>query len=378
MGTDAMKVLHCPETICGNAQQLAKSERELGLESKAIAFQQNSFLYDTDEVLLPKGASRIRFEIARWRLLWRALSYDVIHYNFGQTIIPTYRFSPGHILWPLRLFASAYSYLFDSFDLRVFYRLKKGIIVSFQGDDGRQGDYCRNNFAITFANEVGSEYYNSFSDNLKRQRIAKFAKCADRIYALNPDLLHVLPKNAEFLPYSHIDLQEWHPVEVHNDRPVLVHAPSHRGVKGTRFLLNATQRLKEEGIEFELVLVEGLSQKKAKKQYERADLLVDQLLAGWYGGLAVELMALGKPVLAYIRNEDLGFIPNEMVSDLPIINVTPDSIYAVLKYWLTDGKLKLREIGLQSRCYVEKWHDPLKIATKMKIEYEAILKEKRN
>ena len=134
-------------------------------------------------------------------------------------------------------------------------------------------------------------------------------------------------------------------------------------------------RLKSEGVDFEFVLIEGLSRKQAKMQYERADLLVDQLLAGWYGGLAVELMALAKPVIAYIRDEDLDFIPDEMRDDLPIINATPDGIYEVLKYWLTDGKQHLQEVGHKSRSYVEKWHDPLKIAMNMKIEYETILRE---
>jgi hypothetical protein len=41
------------------------------------------------------------------------------------------------------------------------------------------------------------------------------------------------------------------------------------------------------------------------------------LFAGWYGGLAVELMALGKPVLAYIREEDLSFVDPQMRYELP-------------------------------------------------------------
>lgn len=372
-----MKVLHCPEIVGGNAQQLARSERELGLDSRAIAFRQNHFLYEADEILLPAEAGRIRFEVARWRLLRRAFAYDVIHYNFGQTIMPTCMLPKWDKLWLPRLLMSAYSCLIDSLDLRILRRMKKGIVVTYQGDDARQGDYCKNNFAITFANEVGPEYYNPKSDTFKRRRIAKFAKYADRIYAINPDLLHVLPKQARFLPYSHIDVREWRPVETYNERPVVIHAPSHREVKGTRFLLEAANRVKEEGIDFELVLIEGLSREEARKQYERADLLVDQLLAGWYGGLAVELMALGKPVVAYLREEDLGFIPDEMRSELPIINATPHTIYEVLRYWLTDGRSRLREAGLMSRCYVEKWHDSLKIANLMKTEYELILKEKR-
>ena len=57
-----IRVLHCPELVGGNAQQLARAERALGLESVAVAFDQTVFAYDTDEVLLravgPAAAAR--------------------------------------------------------------------------------------------------------------------------------------------------------------------------------------------------------------------------------------------------------------------------------------------------------------------------------
>jgi glycosyltransferase involved in cell wall biosynthesis len=105
-------------------------------------------------------------------------------------------------------------------------------------------------------------------------------------------------------------------------------------------------------------------------------LLIDQLLVGWYGGLAVECMALGKPVVCYIREEDLKFIPARMRRDLPIIQATPATLYTVLKAWLTVRQDELRQAGHQGRMYVEQWHDPLKIAAKLQSEYEAILASK--
>ena len=159
--------------------------------------------------------------------------------------------------------------------------------------------------------------------------------------------------------------------------PVILHAPSHRGVKGTNYILDVTSRLKREGVALELRLVEGVSYIEARHIYESADLLIDQLLCGWYGGLAVELMALGKPVICYIRQGDLKFIPEQMREDFPIINATPTTIYEVLKEWLTVRRHELPEVGRRSRAYVERWHDPLKIAAKLKSEYEAIMDSKR-
>lgn len=370
--------MHCPEIVGGNAQQLARCERELGLESKSIAFRQNHFAYEADEILLPPTAGRIRLEFARWKLLWIALSYDLVHYNFGQSIMPSaIHFRDARLKnLPLffRLFLHAYTHVLELLDIRILKFLGKGIVVTYQGDDARQGDFCRQHFKVTFANEVEEGYYTRASDEMKRRRIKKLAKLADRVYAVNPDLLYVLPESARFIPYSHIDLRQWQCTPAApSDRPVVLHAPSHKGVKGTRFILDAVERLKNDGISFEFVVIEGMSHAEARKQYERADLLVDQLLAGWYGGLAVELMALGKPVICYIREDDMKFIPDEMARDMPIIRSTPDTIYEILHHYLTDAKDKLHEIGLQGRRYAEKWHDPLRIAAQLKREYGQII-----
>ncbi len=65
-------------------------------------------------------------------------------------------------------------------------------------------------------------------------------------------------------------------------------------------------------------MIENLTHEEALNEYSKIDVLVDQLLAGWYGGLAVEVMSLGKPVVAYIREEDLDFIPKKMKEDISL------------------------------------------------------------
>ena len=76
-------------------------------------------------------------------------------------------------------------------------------------------------------------------------------------------------------------------------------------------------------------------------------------------------MTLGKPVISYTREGDLRFIPDSMREDLPIINATPVTIYEVLKRLLTTQRAELPVMGLRSRAYVERWHDPLKIAAQL-------------
>ena len=85
-------------------------------------------------------------------------------------------------------------------------------------------------------------------------------------------------------------------------------------------------------------------------------------------------MALGKPVVSYIRDEDLGFVPAEMRDQLPVINATPESLYSVLRTWLTERRDQLPEVGRASRAFVERWHDPLKVAARTKADYERAVK----
>ena len=47
----------------------------------------------------------------------------------------------------------------------------------------------------------------------------------------------------------------------------------------------------------ELDIVEGVPHDEARERYARADIVVDQLNAGWHGVFALEAMALGKPVV---------------------------------------------------------------------------------
>jgi hypothetical protein len=332
------------------------------------------FGYPADEILSSGG--KIAALIARWRLLSLAVRhYDVIHFNFGQSTMP--QRIPTDTECSDRTFGkrlrNALVSVLELNDLKLLKRMGKGIVMTYQGDDARQGDFLRATFTISPADETG--YYTAESDSLNRQKIKKVDRCADAIYAVNPDLLHVLPAHAQFLAYANLDIATIRPAPYSSRSvPVVVHAPSHRGVKGTRFIIDAVRRLKSEGIQLEFVMVEGLAHSEAMKLYAKADLLVDQLLAGWYGGLAVELMALARPVIAYLREEDMQFIPQAMREELPVVSATPESIYHVLRDLLTVRRHQLRELGERGRKYVEMWHDPIRVATTLKTTYERIVR----
>lgn len=374
----SLRVLHCAHLVGGQATNLARAERLLGASSKAIAWKKSVFGYDADEIIWPVEVGLARQELDRWRLLARAIrEFDVIHYNYGSPIL-NWGALDGRHKYMGAGFGWGYAYANRTIELPLIRQMGRVVAVTYQGDDARQGLYSRENFEISIADEVGANYYSDISDKSKKDRINRFGKYADLIYALNPDLLHVLPARAKFLPYAHIDLDLWSLVKSSSiSCPLVIHAPSNRDAKGTRFLIDAISKLKQEGLKFDFQLVEGLTQVEAKCLYQRADLVVDQLLAGWYGGFAVEVMALGKPVISYIRHDDLKYIPCEMRKDLPIIEASPHSIEGVLRDWLSHPAGKRIHQGLISRRYVEKWHNPLVVAKGLLNDYRIALQARQ-
>ena len=369
---EPLRVLHCPAAVGGHAVGLARAERELGVASRTVSFHPSPFGFGEDEVLFLAGSSRLSREARRWSFLRRVLrEFDVVHFNFGSSILP--RPTPPALPAPngaARGLYDLYARLVEFRDLALLARRGKGIFVTYQGDDARHGELWRSRLS----REAGEDYYPPARDAYRRRGIAAFDRYAHGIYALNPDLLDLLPSRAEFLPYASVDPREHRPTELGQGRQaVVLHAPTDRRVKGTGYLIDAVQQLRRDGVELELVLVEGLSHAEALEAYRRGDLLVDQLLAGWYGGVAVELMALGKPVVAHIRASDLGRIPSEMRAGLPVVDATPDTIAGVLRELLTVRRAELAELGRRSRAFAERWHDPRTIAARTVEDYERSL-----
>jgi glycosyltransferase involved in cell wall biosynthesis len=368
-----LRVLHCPWMVGGNPAGLAAAERELGLDSTTIAFRPSPFGYPIDEVVWDDDDGRLVGELKRWRLLSRVLrDFDIVHFNFGSTVMPM-RLAPNAPgAKPRNPVERAYAAAVEQLDLRLLARAGKPIFVTFQGDDARQGSVV-GRFVVNDVAEAGAARYSPESDAYKRRRIARFDAYADGIYALNPDLLRVLPQRARFVPYAHVDPRKSEPLSPPDatQRPVVLHAPTNRAVKGTRFLVDAIARVQAEGVDVDLRLIEGVTQAEAKALYPTADLVVDQLLVGWYGGLAVETMALERPVVAYLREDDLDVLPAGMRAEIPVVSADPSTIYDVLRELLTTRRAELAEIGRRSRAYVTRWHDPRRIAKELVADYEA-------
>ena len=99
--------------------------------------------------------------------------------------------------------------------------------------------------------------------------------------------------------------------------------------------------------------------------YKRqADIVVDQLNAGWYGLFAIECMALGKPVVGFLHEEAVQRTNEAFGVDVPIVSATAETLREHLRALVADPAER-RRIGQASRAYVEQVHDVEQIADRL-------------
>ena len=341
--------------------------KRMGVDSTCLVAKANFFDFGGDEVLSRPGDSRVIYEVRRLRALSYIFRYNVIFFNFGKSLYAP--ITPMPHGWQ-RIMTLSYNIVMRAIqqvELAVLKFRKCTLLVQYQGDDARQGDTLERLYSYSHLTEVEPDYYTRESDRLKRTQISLFSKYCQVIYALNPDLLQVLPKSSKFLPYAAIDIADWPATFRPRTRQSIRigHAPTNRSVKGTQYVLETVADLRDEGYPVELVLIEGLSNSEARAKYQSIDLMIDQLFVGWYGGLAVEAMALGKPVIAYIREEDLHAIPSDMRRDVPIITATRKTLKAALKQVVELSDAEWLALQHRSREYVGKWHNPKTICERI-------------
>ena len=185
-----------------------------------------------------------------------------------------------------------------------------------------------------------------------------YGKRADAQVVGSYDAIRWVPE-AEVIPPG-VDLARIEPVPPSDRaRPLIVHAPSSRRRKGSEHVIAAV-----EGLDADLDLVEGLHHDEAFERYRAADIVVDQLNAGWYGLFAIEAMALGKPVVTFLHDEAVRRTEEAFGLRVPIVSATAETLRETLRPLVADAARR-RELGAASRAYVERVHDVERVADRL-------------
>ena len=356
------RVLHCPDNLGNNAKLLSDHEKEKGINSWSISLRKEAFGFEADQTLAKSG-SFFWGELARWKLLWIAVrNFDVIHFNNGKTIMPhrvPFESVKRRTNTITATLYSVYAFMFEGLDLPILRALGKDIYVTVQGSDARLSTHYTELHKPAVLSDLNADYLSPIADNYKKKRIRKIEKYATSIFCLNPDLLKNFSDKARFIPYYNVDASK---IQTHsvfdNDSIHIVHAPSKRDIKGTKYILEAITNIQKNDSRIRFTLVENISNQDAQKIYDSADLFIDQLIVGWYGGVAVELMARGVPVLCFLDfpRETPDTNLRDIQSNIPIINTSIETLESDLINLLKRDKLAMKEVGDRSRLFTDELH----------------------
>lgn len=258
--------------------------------------------------------------------------YDIFHFHYGASIEE------------------------DFSDLKAIKNKGKKMIMHHWGNDVRFHDMARvnNPYVYTGDSPPNREIHH------KLNQISQFIpEAIVQDYEVLP-YVEGYYKKVHVLPIA-IDLDKFIPVypSIEKKKPLILHAPTNPSFKGTTYIEKAINDLKKI-YDFDYKRLEKINHNEVIKLYRDADIIVDQVCCGSHGLLSVESMALGKPVITYIRSDLVKKFPH----DLPIVNGNPDNLKEKIEMLLNDS-CKRHKLGKLGRKYVQKYHCRDKVTKKL-------------
>lgn len=335
---DELNVIHGTMEIANQMYTMTAELKNIGINTKMVNYYPSYLKYESDYLLDMSSFKDIgEANIKTKEIAAKIISeYDIFHFHFGTSLT------------------------LDHSDLPLLKMLGKKIVMHYWGSDVRRISVAQKTNPY-----VRVKNFDEIQIIKQIKNISMYIEdCIVADYELYQYVKEFFPK-VHFLPQV-IDLERYPMGITSNKRPLIVHAPTHADCKGTEFILKAIEKLQQEH-DFDFQLVQGMSHDKAKEIYQKADLIIDQILAGAYGLLALEGMAMGKPVVCWISE----YMQDKYPKELPLISANPDTIISVLRDVLANSDM-LPQIGKQGRKYMEKYHDAKIVANQLNLIYQGL------
>lgn len=342
LNKNALKVLIGTLDLTDKIVTLSSGLKKRGIYARSINYYPGNKNYNSDYIVdVNIMDSGLDILINSTETAAKLISeYNVFHFNFGTSLT------------------------FHHNDLALLKEFNKGIVMHFWGNDARiYSKASKLNPYITSKNT---------KDDVIKRNLEFYSRYTSNCIATDYEVYEYLKdffSNVHVIP-SPIDLEKYKPSfpKARDGKITIVHAPSSSEAKGTKYIIKAINEL-QLNYDIEFKILQGIPHDQAIKIYRDADLIIDQVILGSYGQLAIEAMALGKPVICYISD----FMKDKYPLELPIISANPDNIKDIIEYALKNRDM-LCDAGKMGRSYVEKYHDINNIASILINLYRKVLK----
>jgi len=323
-----------PENICGIGRYLADWQRkEKNAISDFIVFKDNTSNQNSHRNFHLEKKNLFQQILIKIKFFFSALkNYDVFHFYFGKSLLPF------------------------SLDLPLLKLFGKKIIMDYVGSDIRLNRLENERNPYYHLIEQKRAWGNL--DFFKRIRMfwqgLWFNYClAERLLFSNA--LTSIPKVKiinDLWVVNSMKVPTKLPILKSKKKPMIVHALSNLLKKGTHYIQKAVDSLHEEGLSFDFRIFHKVPHEEfIRYMIDEADIVVDQLLVGDFGVLAMEAMTFAKPVCGFVLDE-----LREMIPDLPIVQCTVDTIKDQLRDLILNPK-KREQFGRKGWNFAKKHYD---------------------
>ncbi len=285
--------------------------------------------------------------------------------SFFQRVSYFFKILHRYDIWHLNY---AEAFFFYPLNLLILKLWGKKIVVTFRGIDIQTDlEFLPKSIYYKTASDRWPEYYRiQFSKKLtqrfvKKMRRRVFVHFADKIVLTGPFLAGQVARYDDIVTYARdIKKKDNFKLRKKGRKISVLHIPSDPVVKGTAEIARVFKSLSQKFPEHSFRILPTMPREKLLDEMAKADIVVDQIIIGWYGGQAVEAMIQGKIVMAFLNPSYLQLVP--FGREIPIWNTNVWSFEQDLETLIKVFPQICQEWQERSHQFVKKYHDVSKIA----------------